>query len=105
LRYWKLAGTWLEEERAEYQLSRSRLRVGDTGAAMASIDRCIDICTRNGAPPFEMFFGYAVKAVVHRAKGESTEFAANRRIALEQYERIPDSDRQWCARERDEIGG
>lgn len=105
LRYWKLAGTWLEEERAEYQLSRSQLRAGEVDAAMASIGRCIDICSRNNAGPFELFFGYAVQAVVYRAKGEVPAFAQSRGAALMQYALIPDSDKQWCDREYKELGG
>jgi hypothetical protein len=36
LQYWKQAGTWLEEERAEYRLARSRLQAGETAAAVQS---------------------------------------------------------------------
>src|SRR5437762_335113 len=35
LAYWKLAGTWLEEERAEYQLARCLLRAGEFDRARA----------------------------------------------------------------------
>jgi hypothetical protein len=105
LRYWKLAGTWLEEERAEYQLSRSQLRAAQLDAAIASIGRCIDICIRNTADPFELFFGYAVQAVAYRAKGELAAFAQSRGAALQHYALIPDSERQWCDREFKELEG
>jgi tetratricopeptide (TPR) repeat protein len=104
LRYWKLAGTWLEEERAHYQLARCQLRAGDAAAARASIDRCIDVCERNDAPPFERFFGHAVRALAARAHGDHAAFAAGRRAALAEYARVPEADRRWCARERDELG-
>lgn len=104
LRYWKLAGTWLEEERAEYQLSRCQLRAGEIEAATASIGRCIDVCIRNNAEPFELFFGYAVQAVVYRTKGELAAFAQSRGAALRQYALIPDTDQRWCDREYKEIG-
>jgi hypothetical protein len=104
LRYWKLAGTWLEEERAHYQLARCQLRAGDAAAARASIDRCIDVCERNGAPPFERFFGHAVRALAARAQGDHAVFAAGRCAALAEYALVPEADRRWCARECDELG-
>jgi hypothetical protein len=103
LRYWKLAGTWLEEERAEYQLARSQLRAEDLNAALASTERCIAVCTRNRAPPFELFFGHAVRALVQRAKGDSSAFAESRRAALEQYALVPADEQKWCEREYKEL--
>lgn len=104
LRYWKLVGTWLEEERALYQLARCHLRAGDAAAARASIERCIDVCERNDAPPFERFFGHAVRALAARAQGDGAAFEAGRRAALSHYAAIAEADRRWCARERDELG-
>lgn len=104
LRHWKLAGTWLEEERAEYQLARCQLRAGDAGAALASIDRCIAVCTRNAAPPFELFFGHAVRAVACRAMGNLAAFAESRQVALQQHALVPAEERQWCEREYQELG-
>ncbi|MDB5860330.1 MAG: hypothetical protein JWQ76_4019, partial [Ramlibacter sp.] len=60
---------------------------------------------RNDAPPFELFFGHAVRAVLHRAKGEHAAFAESRRAALEQYVLIPADEQQWCEREHTELGG
>ena len=105
LKYWTLAGTWLEEERALYQLGRSLLRAGRLRAARASIERCIDVCMRNDAPAFELFFGHAVKALVVRAEGDLAAFDAARRAALEQYALVADGERHWCQREFGEIGG
>ena len=104
LRYWTLAGTWLEEERAHYQLARCQLRAGDAAAALASIDRCLGVCERNDAPPFERFFGHAVRALAARAQGDDAAFEAGRRAALAHYALVPEDERRWCARERDEIG-
>jgi len=103
LKFWKLTGTWLEEERAEYQLARSLLRAGELPAARASIERCILICAQNGAPPFEHFFGHAVRALVDKASGDAAAFAANRATARGYYARIPEDDRQWCERELREL--
>lgn len=104
LRFWRLCGGWLEEERAEYMLARCLLRAGDAPAARASIDRCLAICAAHDAPAFERFFGHAVHALAARAMGDTAAFAASRAAALAQHALLPDSERGWCRREFDELG-
>ena len=96
LTYWKLAGTWLEEERAEYRLTRSLLQAGRPRDAIASAQRCIDVCARNDAPVIETFFGYVVLALAQRACGDTDAFAASRQQALALYERVPADEQRWC---------
>lgn len=105
LRYWKQAGTWLEEERAEYRLTRSLLAAGEAEAAARSAERCIDVCKRNDAPAFEQFFGHAVLALAQRAAGDASAFEASRRIALSFFEQVPPEERSWCETERKELVG
>lgn len=50
LTYWRLAGTWLEEERAQYRLTRSLLQAGKPRAAIQSATGCIDVCKLHNAP-------------------------------------------------------
>ena len=47
LRYWRLAGTWLEEERAEYRLARSLLQAGDATRPQSSTRAAVS----TSAPP------------------------------------------------------
>jgi tetratricopeptide (TPR) repeat protein len=96
LKYWKQAGTWLEEERAEYRLARSLLQAGKAEAAIQSARRCIEVCSSNDAPAFEQFFGYAVLALAQRAAADVAGFAASREHARRLYELVPAADRQWC---------
>ncbi len=103
LRYWTLAGTWLEEERAEYQLARCLLKAGRLAAAREHIERCITICGQNDAPAFERFFGHAVRAIVARTEGDAAAFESHRRAALAQYANVPDDERSWCEREQGEL--
>lgn len=100
LEYWKRAGTWLEEERAEYRLTRSLLQAGLADAAVASAARCVAVCQRNAAAPFEQFFGYAALALAQRAAGAPDAFAAARAQALRVYDDVPAEERQWCAADR-----
>ena len=104
LKYWKQAGTWLEEERAEYRLARSLLQAGQHDAAVASARRCIAVCATNDAPAFERFFGYAVLALAQRAAGDAAGFATSRGQALGMFEEVAPDERQWCKFELEELG-
>ena len=96
LKYWKQAGTWLEEERAEFRLARSLLQAGKPDTAIESARRCVEVCLANGAPAFEQFFGYAVLALAQRAAADVTGFAASAERARQLYELVPEAERQWC---------
>jgi hypothetical protein len=105
LRYWKEAGTWLEEERAEYRLARSLLQAGNPAAAIQSAWRCLDICKQNDAPAFEQFCGYAVLALAQRAAGDADLFEESRTHAMAIFGQLPDNEKLWCKSEVDELGG
>jgi len=104
LTYWKQAGTWLEEERAEYRLTRSLLQARRPRDAIVSAQRCIDVCARNDAPVIETFFGYVVLALAQRASGDATAFAASRQQALALYGQVPADEQRWCQSDLGDIG-
>jgi hypothetical protein len=104
LRYWKQAGTWLEEERAQYRLARTLLAAGRADEAIAAAQACLHVCTCNAAPAFERFFGHAALAVARRAVGDRAAFEAARADALAAFEQVPDDLKAWCDRERAELG-
>ena len=105
LKYWKLAGTWLEEERAEYRLARSLLQAGEAHAARDAAQRCIDVCNKNHAPAFEGFFGQTALALAQRAAGDRAAFEAARDRAREFHAQVTDDERQWCAAALSELAG
>lgn len=105
LRYWKLAGTWLEEERAEYRLARSLLQAGQAVAAIAAAQRCVAVCAAQEAPAFEQFFAYAVLAMAHRAAAQADAYAHNRLLALGHWDALAPEDRAWCQDDLAELGG
>lgn len=105
LKYWKLAGTWLEEERAEYRLARSLLQAGQPSAAIRSAKRCLAVCEQNTAPPFEQFFAHAVVALAHRASGNEASFEAHHRMARSVFEQLPEAERKWCESDLAELNG
>jgi hypothetical protein len=96
LDYWRRAGTWLEEERAEHRLSASRRSAGDYDGAVHHAERCIALCQANNAPAVEHFFGVAALALAQRSAGLAEEFDASRRIARQWHERVDPSERTWC---------
>jgi len=105
LKYWKRAGTWLEEERAEYRLARSLLQARRPSAALESAKRCFAVCERNTAPPFEEFFAHAVVALAHRAGGDEASFEAHRRMARSVFEQLPEAERKSCEGDLAELDG
>jgi hypothetical protein len=103
LKYWKQAGTWLEDERAEYRLTRSLLQAGKPEPAVQSATRCVEVCKANDAAASEQFFGYAVLALAQRAAGNVAAFEASRAHARHLFDLVPAAERQWCKRELDEL--
>jgi hypothetical protein len=105
LTYWRLAGTWLEEERAEYRLTRSLLQAGKPHAAIQSATRCIDVCRLHNAPAFERFFGYAALALAQREVGDMQSFEESRKYALVLFDQVPLDEKKRCKSEVEELGG
>ncbi|GAA0748398.1 hypothetical protein LRH25_13025 [Ideonella azotifigens] len=103
LTYWRLAGGWLEEERAHYQLARCELAAGQPEAAAASALQCVTICERESAPAFELFFGHAVHALALRAAGDASGHAAARSLALAAHAQLGADEQPWCRREHAEL--
>lgn len=104
VKYWTLAGGWLEHERAEYRLTRSLLQAGQPAAAAAVARRCLDVCAANDAPDFERFFGHAVLALALRAAGDTAGYDVSRQQALACYANVPTDEQPWCVGELRELG-
>jgi hypothetical protein len=104
LTYWRVAGGWMEEERAHYRCARSRLAAGLAHEAVECAQACLRVCELNDAPAFERFFAFAVGAVAWRADGHATEAARWRAAALEQYRKLASEERSSCQDELDELG-
>ena len=103
LKYWKQAGTWLEDERAEYRLGKSLLQAQRPHEAIASAQRCVAVCATNDAPAFERFFAHAVLAQAQRTGG--IDWMAARDAALAALAQVPEDERSWCEAERLALAG
>ncbi len=104
LRYWKQAGTWLEEARALYRLTRSLVAAGEGEAAVRNAERCVDVCNANAAPAFEQFLGYAALALAQRTAGNAKGFASSRERALALFEQLPQNEKPLCRSEIEALG-
>ena len=100
---WRRAGTWLEEERAEYRLARSLLHAGRTAEAVEHARRCVDLCERHAAAPFERFFGHAVLALARSGAGDAAGFEAARAQARLWHAQVPADEQTWCAGDLKEL--
>jgi hypothetical protein len=101
---WRLAGTWLHEERAEYRLSSSLLKAGRHREALVAAQRCAALCQANDAPPLERFFAFAAQANAYRAANDSAGFAQRRQDALHWHAQVPADEQQWCESDRLALG-
>jgi len=100
LKYWRLAGTWLEEARAEYRLACSLLQAGEPGPAAASARRCIALCEANAADAADQFQGRAALARALRAVGDVAGSKASADHALQWFDRMAPDVRPWFESER-----
>ena len=73
-------------------------------AAIASATRCIDVCDKHAAPPFEQFLGHAVLALAQRAAGKTNSFASSRAQAIALFTQLPDDEKQWAQSTLRELG-
>lgn len=96
LTYWKRAGTWLEEERAEYRLARSYLKAKDVASGVQAARRCVAVCAANDASAFERFFAFVVLAAAEHGANEIEAFESAKTQALSWHDQIPQGERHWC---------
>jgi len=95
-KYWEIAGTWVETERAEYRLAKSHLAAKNLSEAREHAQRCIQISQKNNAAPLELFFGYEALALVEKARQNVVGF----KEAVSQteifFKKLNTEDQSWC---------
>jgi len=96
LKYWALAGGWLETERAEYRLAMTWLQAGDPELARHHAQQCLAIVQEHGAPALERFFGHEALALAEAADGNAAGRAAAVAQAREAFAALDEGDRGWC---------
>ena len=94
--YWERAGTWLQVERAEYQLATTFLKAGDLVQAEFHARECGRIVTENKAPALEKFFAAEALARVMRASKNKAAFSAASEQARTVFDGLAADDKAWC---------
>lgn len=102
-RFWEVAGTWLEVERAEYRLAMSCTQASLIERARGHAQQCLAIVRVHDNVALEAFFGFEALAVVERAAGDETASADAIKAAREAFTRLNEADRGWCQASLDKL--
>jgi len=102
-RFWALAGTWLETERAEYRLAMTWLQAGDPAQARRHARQCLEIVQANDGPALERFFAWEAIGVVERAAGDLASHQQALARARDAFAGLSEGDRGWCQAELDKL--
>lgn len=95
-KFWEIAGTWLQIERAEYRLSNSYRKADDLVKALEHAQTCIEICEANRAGPLEFFFGYEALALSEQARSNTIGFEKALTQVKSNFEKLSEDDKSWC---------
>lgn len=95
-KYWEIAGSWLEVERAEYRLANTFLKVGNFSQALKHAQTCLEISQKNNALPLELFFGYEALAKIEQARGNLIGYDKAISAAQSNLVKMDDGDKGWC---------
>jgi hypothetical protein len=95
-RFWALAGTWLETERAEYRLAQTWLAAGDPARARQHAEACLALVREHGDVPLERFFGLEALCRAARVGGNAEAAAAARDRMQAVFDQLAPDDQGWC---------
>jgi hypothetical protein len=104
-RFWALAGTWLETERADYRLAMSHLQAGDLPRARQHAQDCLEIVQAQGNVPLEAFFGWEALGRVERAAANTTGHRQALAQAEAAFAALSEADQGWCRPSLDKLRG
>jgi hypothetical protein len=93
LHYWKLVGTWLETERAEYRLSQSYFRLRDLLSSIKHANQCLTICEANNAGALEFFFAYESLTKIELEMNQPLRSLDKMK---HYFSLLSEADQHWC---------
>jgi tetratricopeptide (TPR) repeat protein len=95
-KYWNIAGTWMEVQRAEYRLSQTYLKAEQADKSLEHAQKCLSIINENGDIPLELFFAY--EALVSANKVTNNEIGLKGSIyGMEMaFDKLSEADRGRC---------
>jgi tetratricopeptide (TPR) repeat protein len=95
-KYWEIAGSFLEIERAEYRLAQSYRKLGDYQKSFVHASKCLEIVLHHQLPDLEIFFAYEVLALVEKAQKNTRSFEMLKLKIQEVFDRLEKTDQEWC---------
>ena len=101
---WPRAGTWLQAERADYELARCHAVLGQGEEALARARACLAAIDAHAheaeAGAMEYFYAHEAMAYAHRAAKDAAGEAAQRQRMLDRLAAIDDAPtKAWCERD------
>jgi len=102
-RFWALAGSWLEIERAEYRLAHSWLKAGNAGQARHHAEACLAIVGAHGDVALERFFGHEALLLAARALGDAAAADAASTAMRSGFDTLSPDDQAWCRAALDKL--
>jgi hypothetical protein len=90
--HWGEAGTPLEFERGEWQISRVYSVLKRSEPAIYHAERCLEICKTHGISDFDIAFGYEALSRAYAVAGAKPQCEEYLNLAKEAGERISKED-------------
>jgi len=104
-KFWEVAGTWLEIERAEYRLAKTFLKADILDKAYAHAEQCLEIISNHGNDPLEVFFGMEVMGQVEEARKNHLGRDEAIKAMKETFIKLSPEDQKWCKETLDKMAG
>ena len=95
-KYWEIAGTWKEVERAEYRLSKTFFKAGIFDKSLIHAKNCLEINSQNQNEALEVFFGLEALALVEKAMKNQTGLKIAVEKLKEVYSKLSAEDQVFC---------
>lgn len=95
-KFWEIAGTWKEVERAEYRLSQSYLQADKLDLALTHAKTCLKIVAENNNETLEAFFGYEALVKILKARKEDAAFKSAVAEMTKAFNQLSADDQSWC---------
>lgn len=102
-KYWELAGTWINVERADYFMVARYTKAGRMSEALKSAQSCVDICLQNKADDFETFFAYECLVRGYKAVAQDSEQKKAFVTMMSYFDKLTDSQKKTAQGYLDKI--
>lgn len=93
---WQRAGSWLEVERADWQLAMCAAAAGAGAAALQAAEACVQACQHNEADDYECCFAYQSLGLAALAAGDAALAQRAHALMAERVLQLGGGDRVYA---------